>query len=338
VPGSRAGRHFVFKDSDPYGRAIRNARIDVLVAEKGEFHAELTQVDLPRLWLQRGCENLARVFHSSLDPRRAAIVFLADTRQRHVQCSGLSIAPGDIIVAGRGAVHYHRTFGPCRWATMSLAAEDFVPIGQAVAGRELTVPTATHALRPPAVPMARLLALHREVGQLALRTPETLAHPEVARALEQALLHLMITCLTEGASLEMTSSTRRHSAIIARLEEVFAANPDRPLHLVELCAAVGVSERTLRACCQEHLGMGPVHYLWLRRMHLAHRALKDADPETASVTGIATSLGFCELGRFAVDYRAMFGEPPSASLRRPPEDTQQHFSGRPFAVPLSESA
>jgi AraC-like DNA-binding protein len=51
------------------------------------------------------------------------------------------------------------------------------------------------------------------------------------------------------------------------------ANPDRPLYLTEICAAVGVAERTLRAACEEHLGMGPIRFLTLRRMHLAHKCI-----------------------------------------------------------------
>ena len=66
--------------------------------------------------------------------------------------------------------------------------------------------------------------------------------------------------------------------------------------------------------------MGPIRYLWLRRMHLARRALRMAEPTTTTVTRIATGYGFWELGRFSVSYRALFGETPSASLRRPPED------------------
>ena len=34
----------------------------------------------------------------------------------------------------------------------------------------------------------------------------------------------------------------------------------------EISASLGVSRRMLRACCQEHLGMGPTEYLRLRGM------------------------------------------------------------------------
>jgi AraC-like DNA-binding protein len=88
----------------------------------------------------------------------------------------------------------------------------------------------------------------------------------------------------------------------------------------QLCATVGASYTTLWDCCQEYLGMSPKRYLWLRRMHLVRRDLRSADAEKTTVTEIATAYGFWELGRFAVAYRSLFGEPPSAALRRPPED------------------
>jgi AraC-like DNA-binding protein len=108
--------------------------------------------------------------------------------------------------------------------------------------------------------------------------------------------------------------------VIGRFEDFLAANRYEPVYLAEICAAIGVSERTLRSCCQEHLGMGPMHYLWLRRMQLARRSLLSADPAIKTVTEIATAHGFGELGRFAVEYRTLFGESPSATLKRPSQD------------------
>jgi AraC-like DNA-binding protein len=82
--------------------------------------------------------------------------------------------------------------------------------------------------------------------------------------------------------------------------------------------------------------MSPMRYLWLRRMHFARRALRMADPAATTATDIATSYGFWELGRFSVAYRSLFGESPSAAIRRPPEDPlPQKIIGSPWDFPES---
>jgi transcriptional regulator GlxA family with amidase domain len=129
----------------------------------------------------------------------------------------------------------------------------------------------------------------------------------------------MVRCLAEGAGADIKAGDRRHSAVIMRFEEFLEANPDRAIYLTELCAAIGVAERTLRAACEEHMGMGPIRFLTLRRMHLVRRALLHARPSDATVTHIVTDHGFWELGRFSGAYRALFGETPLETLRRPAE-------------------
>jgi AraC-like DNA-binding protein len=53
------------------------------------------------------------------------------------------------------------------------------------------------------------------------------------------------------------------------------------------------------------------------RMHLARRALARANPSATTVTAIATALGFWVLGRFSLEYRALFGELPKETLTKP---------------------
>lgn len=326
---------FTFTDPIPYQAAIRAAEVEVLVTAKGDFHSELTQIDLHRLWMQVGRECLPRVFHSAVSAKRAVIVFLADANQAAMHHSGMEVSPGDIIVDGIGSTHHHRTWGPCRWRSMSLPPDLLAAAGYAFADREATVPSATHLVRPSPVLMSRLLRLHDTAEQLALSSPSVLAHPEVARSLENALISAMIACLTEATRHETGSRACNHALVIARFEEFLAANLDQPLYLADICGATGVSERTLRACCQAHLGMGPTRYLWLRRMHLARRALVLADPAKSTVTEIATNHGFWELGRFSTEFRQLFGVSPSVSLRCSPRD-HHIFQGSPFK--LSEFA
>jgi AraC-like DNA-binding protein len=329
--------HFNFADPIPYQTAIRAAEIDILVSTPGEFRAELTQIDFSRLWMQVGRERLPRVFHSAVSSKRAPIVFLLDADQQAMHHSGVVVSAGEVIVDGLGATHHHRSWGPCRWGSVSLTPEDLITAGRALADRDLAVPSVTHIVRPSPPLVSRLLTLHEIAERLAKNTPEILLHAEVARALENSLVHAMIACLTATTPVRLNSGARHHSAIVERFEEFLAANLDRPLYLAEICAAIGASERTLRVSCQEHVGMGPVRYLWLRRMHLSRRALMLATSESATVTEIAMNYGFWEPGRFSVAYRRLFGESPSTTLHRRPVDVLTSRDG-PFSLSDSEFA
>ncbi len=203
---------------------------------------------------------------------------------------------------------------------MSLSPDDLAATGQAIARRDLVTPASDRLIRPPPVLMARLLRLHQAAGHLAATVPDILAHPEVARAIEQELIRVMVSCLTADVDGEARSDRRYRMSVMRRLEQMLEANLDRPLYLTDVCTTIGVSERVLRLHCMEHLGMGPHRYLWLRRMNLVRRALTRSEPNVTTVTTIANDHGFAELGRFAVGYRNLFGESPSATLRRPADD------------------
>jgi AraC-like DNA-binding protein len=266
---------------------------------------------------------------------RPPIFYLTDADQASIRHCGRDLEFGQLVVAGPGSTHHHRTNGPCRWTTLSLTRKDLAAASVALVGVDLALPSDSHRLRPPPALMSRLLTIHQAAEKLAAHAPEVLAQSEAVRTLEHAFVLAMIKCLSTNNPVEMTCGTLRHTAIIARFEELLAANCGQPLHLAEICAAIGASERTLRVSCIEHLGMGPIRYLWLRRMHLVHSVLIQTVPGSATVTKIATDTGFWELGRFAVEYGALFGEAPSATLRRPAEE-KRISKNDPFTFADSE--
>jgi len=51
------------------------------------------------------------------------------------------------------------------------------------------------------------------------------------------------------------------------------------------------------------------------RLNNAYKALLHSDPDTTTVTNIAINLGYCHMSQFAADYRCLFGELPSETLR-----------------------
>jgi AraC-like DNA-binding protein len=208
-----------------------------------------------------------------------------------------------------------RSSGPASWGSMSLPVEEMVAAG-AVAGCDLTPPKRHLIFAPTPFLITRLQRLHAVVGYLAIEAPQIIANPGAARGLEQTLTEALIDCLGQGEICEDRTAQRRHATILQRFRRVIEGNAGETIYMPELCAAIGVSTRTLRSVCQEQLGIGPKRYLLLRRMFLARKALRESTPGMTTVTEIATRFGFWDLGRFAVAYRSLFFETPSATLRR----------------------
>jgi len=220
----------------------------------------------------------------------------------------------------RHAMHetyFQRSVVPVGLGSLAFPAGDMESVGLSpVECGDLMPPRSHTILTPEPGAMAQLRELHRAAGLLATQTPEVLAHPEVARGLEQALIQAMVGCLPAQDIHENTSKPRRSAAIMRRFHDVLEADADRSLYIHEVAKAVRVSTLRLSNCCEEHLGMGPKKYLTLRRMNLARRALSVADPSVTTVTDVATEYGFWQLGRFAQDYKRLFEESPSTTLRR----------------------
>jgi AraC-like DNA-binding protein len=303
-----------FRDPWEHQSFFRAADMKVLVTDRGDYSSELTRIDFHRLWMQRNQTSLPQIAHLADHDYRRPIAFLTDAEQATIYRNGKEVPPGTIVVSAPHAEYHYRMPTPCRIGFMSLAPDDLAAAGRAIAGCELTAPATTRLIRPSESQMARLLRLHEAAGHLAATVPDLLAHPEVTRAIKQELVRTMITCLTEG----MAVGVDRHpsAVVMRRFERILEENADRPLYMAESCTAIGVTDRTLRLHCTEHLGMSPHRYLWLRRMNLARRALTLADPTVTTITIIANDHGFAELGRFAVAYRQLFGESPSETLHR----------------------
>jgi transcriptional regulator GlxA family with amidase domain len=104
--------------------------------------------------------------------------------------------------------------------------------------------------------------------------------------------------------------------LVARAEQLAVLDVEEPLAISALCAALAVSERTLRKAFHKIHGVSPCRHLRQLRLFQARGALLSADGKLTTVTEIATCFGFQELGRFSVEYRKTFGECPSQTLSR----------------------
>lgn len=125
---------------------------------------------------------------------------------------------------------------------------------------------------------------------------------------------------------------------LSRTLALIEANTGSPLFLDDLCRATGLRERTLRNIFHDYFGVGPMRFLKVRQLREIRAALLAADPAHHTVTDIATRFGIWDFSLFARNYKALFGEPPSHTLRAtraqhgfPVGDSWLHYAARVFS-------
>jgi AraC family transcriptional regulator, ethanolamine operon transcriptional activator len=132
--------------------------------------------------------------------------------------------------------------------------------------------------------------------------------------------------ILEAAQAVLTSADvgargRRHSVlarqrIVHAADDYLCANPARPVYTAELCSALAVSPTRLHQAFGQTFGISPHRYLKMRRMCMVRAGLLSGFGPWHSVKSIALAHGFWHLGQFAHDYRALYGESPSATIAR----------------------
>lgn len=307
-----------FTEPSQYQVAIGRPGPDskTVIKAAGSYQSELVLVDLHHVSVYRGRISLPRITQAAAQKNQCRFVFPTAESFAGETFNGIEVAKSDLTYCGPDSEYVASASAGC-WAGITVPPEILLSASRALTGCDIPVSKVSQLIRTPPPLMARLNNLHEAVTRLASTVPDILAHLEVSAAIEQELLRALIGCLTGSATFQEPNHNRQ--SIMRRFHQVLEAHQDAPLYLAEICAAVGVTERTLRFVCSDYLGMSPHQYLLLRRMDLVRQALTLADPASKTVTSIANDYGFAELGRFSVKYRALYGESPSATLRRTPD-------------------
>jgi len=310
VPGWRT-----FDEADELARAIQGAQLRITPKERAPGTWALMPLALERGFVQFVDEPCAALTHGVIS-RDVAGFGVALASSGGYRMNGHPVSGNVFAMFGPGAAHFASSSGPTRWAAVSFAPMDLGSALGALRGGE--PPTLGTVFRPVlAAPGPASAAV--DLLFAALKTveadPSVFAGGNARASLEKSLLDAFARAVTSS---DPTAAQDRAKLPATRLvrqcEEYLESHLHMPVYIAEMCTLTGASERTLRNAFHTVYGVGPTRYLVQRRLALARRALKHAQPGD-TVTAIATRNGLWDLGRFAADYRTLYGEPPSATLR-----------------------
>lgn len=134
---------------------------------------------------------------------------------------------------------------------------------------------------------------------------------------QQAVMMAMLTMLdTSELDSAVSSSFMRRQRIVTRARDHVLAHRDQVVTVPELCEQLHVSRRTLQYCFEDVLGVSPIQFLRIIRLNGARRHLRENLSDSRTVRDVAADWGFWHFSQFSSDYRKLFGQSPSESLRQ----------------------
>ena len=139
----------------------------------------------------------------------------------------------------------------------------------------------------------------------------------LALDLEEEFLRRLAACMRLGTPIDDgDSSASARIDVVRRVEQHLLDDLALPQAVDDLCRVAGTSRRTLEYAFQEYFGTSPKRFIKALRLNAARNDLLRGSHGSTQVVEIASGWGFTHMGHFSADYRHMFGEKPSETMRR----------------------
>lgn len=299
--------------------AIRGSHLDACVMGKNPGGAELERVVFGRTCLDFASFDSPIWFTGQMPEDSHSLVYVCECpEQGHSFNFGMSHGSGYMGVFAPGAPIDAVTPAGYRNATLSVPAREFVRELEA-SDPEVSESVLVHGvgLKVPEEVRRCLDTLLATLHELADCEPGWLGCEQARLHMEADLLDVYIAAIRErdgGKELRPRAGRIRRYSTLRTVRDVVVAHRDKPLRLKELCGATGMSRRGLEYLFRDTLDIGVNAFVHRQRLHGARGALLRAEPEPGGVKRIALDWGFWHFGRFAREYRELFGECPNVTL------------------------
>ena len=140
-----------------------------------------------------------------------------------------------------------------------------------------------------------------------------------ALLLEKEFLRRLAACMRAGTlSGHQESMASGRLDVVRRVEQHLLDDLATPQTVDAFCCIADTSRRTLEYSFRDYFGTSPKRFIKALKLNAARNDLLAGCHGSEQVVEIASGLGFTHMGQFSTDYRRMFGEKPSETLRRTP--------------------
>jgi AraC family ethanolamine operon transcriptional activator len=231
--------------------------------------------------------------------------------------AGQALDKSNVVVHGPGAHQFEAIRGPSAWATYAADPALLEAIGAELDHRgPVILPGERRVVSVDPLAVAKIRSVLARAKKAVLRAPSEFDDAAATARLERDLAGAFVSAVSRSKrSPPVGVAEERRLQLLVASMEYLGATKTHAVTLPELCRVVRTSARTLTRVFHDAFRISPARYLRLRRLGQVRAHLRRGVPRPETVTSAALRFGFSELGRFSVEYRRLFGESPSTTLR-----------------------
>jgi len=305
---------YIVRDAHSYGAVLSDADLEISQIEPGCLSGRHLRFGLPGGQFSYVETSLALRGSGTFSDRWTLSIILATTTPSRQH--GIKVRPGSLVVHRPNVEHdavYGRNFKvACFTVYDKVLTKHF---------RQLD-PRVQDALRrpwsvfePPLNSRQKTIEHFAEAAAIIRSAPQVRNSRRALAKFEEELVYDFLEAVEQQFPAHSIGTDQRAAAMVRQIDQDVRKSLLINSSVAELCAAYEVPRRTLNRAFQNALGMGPATYLRRVRLNGARRALQRRSARSAAVRDVALEFGFWHLGRFAEQYKELFGESPHETLR-----------------------
>lgn len=304
---------------DDFSDMVMEATVNFLLVDRSLGPWSVWQCPLDSIVLQFGAEGGSKILHGISRPD--ALTFILQDRHfsDHLIFDGqIAQSAEDFAVLPPNSDFTLATTGSHRWMTITMPIGLFeahaATIGRGdlarICNEKRVISSPKQLVNGFAASAASTAALVRDGG---MTMPGRSAKDLLADLLTQ------LCAVISGSYNEISLPTRKSrstSEAMTKALEYVRGQQWGGTTVEDLASAADVTSRTLLRMFRQQLGIGPASYLKMRQLNIVRRALRGELGSSSKITNIMSEHGVTEFGRFASEYKALFGERPSDTVAR----------------------
>jgi len=296
-------------DSDLLRDVIKGASFDLHQVGKGSFQADMFHATIGKGILDSSHYSNAILTEGTISQDNMTFGFIHDSKEDSI-FNGNTLHKHDVMMGDEGGPLTSCITADTHWSSFQFKRDDLLKLG-------ITLEKDNN----------KVLHFNKETQKnLSYKLGGILNYlgkendEKVAQINTELLYHHILSIYANALDrIKDISHLKRDESLLLskKILTYLKEHTNQPIQMIELTALVGKSERTIERIFKKHFGIAPYAYLKIHRLHLIRKHLIESKGSlTISIGDIAMKNGFMQMGYFGSEYKKIFGESPSETLRK----------------------